>query len=790
MPDGSSRTDATQNMAEKSFRVGVWFADVASGAVERNQQEFVSDHVSGCFDRDLVSELLSQEPGLEIALVSRPRARRTLLACYGKRCGRLAYHSLPTQEGRYGVRSCLRAWVSTSRHVCYVREALSARFEAARAALVARVNEAARRIAARTGRRRLLVFTAIPACIAILLTWPVYALIRLATALVEALAFPVVALDRILTFLAAEMGPPQELEGPELRAWIRTLGCNIWLVPSNARQFPTGLPSIVIVDRDAKIVGAANPQTQASTIASETTALNANDATLIATVLQSDRASDLSSVGDGMPGKLRAIPSWNSTARQIERTAVAQRWSAVFHEAARIYREQNKCPEDGPIPVVDPGVEVNQPLEALLFLQVFYRGGVWETTKTLLRSLVEINRERHLLRLSFAATEEQDNLHELDDLAGELSIERLRMRKIKRRQAMRLLGKRHAVLGDEPAREFVVAHSLGTFRADAWLALADRFTAPLLPVRPFGVVVYDMIQKYVPTLFPKEFFAQVKKGMAPTARLARAVVSTNEASQADVAEAYDIGADRLTLVPIPCEPHTRFANLQAEPVELPPKPFILNVANTGPHKGAPVLLRAMARLKARMREGAPALVFSGCFTERFAPSYVGPGSDPHWAMVRQLVLDLGLREHEDVIFLGYTDDCRLLDLFQRCTVVVNAAKYDNGTFSLIEGRYFGRPVLSSAYPAAAALYRRFEIPIRYFPVDDDAALADLLEQAVNETPLADEALAHVRQRLADPKYSTRRYAERIYDLLVRLAREGRAECAGLNLPPEIVPGAA
>jgi glycosyltransferase involved in cell wall biosynthesis len=288
-------------------------------------------------------------------------------------------------------------------------------------------------------------------------------------------------------------------------------------------------------------------------------------------------------------------------------------------------------------------------------------------------------------------------------------------------------------------------------------------------------MVYDMIQKYVPELFPAEFFVQAKKGMAPTARAARVLLATNEATLRDVAEEYQIAGERLALVPIPCEPHVRFGHLVPAPVPLPSKPFFLSIANAGAHKGAPTLLRALAHLKARLGKKAPMLVMCGCFTERLAPSFKGPLSETHWKMVRRLVLDLDLKEGNDVMFLGYVSDPQLMDLFQRGSGVVNAAKYDNGTFSLIEGHYFGRPVLSSAYPAAEALYRRFEVPVRYFPMDDDAALAALLEQTVNEPPFTDPAIARVRHRLADPQFSARRYAEQIYELLVRLAREGRAE---------------
>jgi glycosyltransferase involved in cell wall biosynthesis len=363
----------------------------------------------------------------------------------------------------------------------------------------------------------------------------------------------------------------------------------------------------------------------------------------------------------------------------------------------------------------------------------------------------------------------------LDDLVPDLTVERLSPRSVNRQQAANLLGIRQTALPGKAAEEFLLAHSHATFRSDAWLALADRFAAPLLPLRPYGVIIYDMIQKYVPTLFPQEFHVQARHGLAPTARLARALVTTNETTQADVSEEYQIDPERLALVPVPCEPHVRFGNLVAEHVDLPPKPFILNVANAGPHKGAAILLRAMARLKARMGEKTPLLVVCGYYTERFAPSYQGAVSNPHWQMVRRLVLDLNLKEGKDVVFLGYTGDHQLVNLFERCAAVVNAAKYDNGTFSLIEGHYFGRPVLSSSYPAAEALYRRFEVPVRYFPIDDDHDLARLLEQTVNESPLEGETLVRVRRHLADPRFGSRRYAEQVYELLVRLCREGRAE---------------
>jgi hypothetical protein len=40
--------------------------------------------------------------------------------------------------------------------------------------------------------------------------------------------------------------------------------------------------------------------------------------------------------------------------------------------------------------------------------------------------------------------------------------------------------------------QFLKGCEMSALRADAWLALTDRFEAPLLPLRPYGVIVYDM----------------------------------------------------------------------------------------------------------------------------------------------------------------------------------------------------------------------------------------------------------------------------------------------------------
>jgi glycosyltransferase involved in cell wall biosynthesis len=469
---------------------------------------------------------------------------------------------------------------------------------------------------------------------------------------------------------------------------------------------------------------------------------------------------------------------WQRTWKQV-----ATEWLPIFHEALEIsrwpaeYRERAVRRPWPTEPVAPP--RPDEPLEAFLFLQHPYLGGVWESTKDLIKELLAINAQRHRLRITLGIQEEQVDVETLRQIAGDVPIERMKFEVLTQAEAARMLPGPPGEFGMRPDRVYCFWSTCArtALRADAWLALCDRFHNTLLPARPYGVVVHDMIQRHVPQVFSPIFFQWRDRGMIPTIQGARAVMITSPATSEDVLVEYGLTPDRLRLVPVACEPHRRFGHVTPEHVPLPGRPFILHAANTGEHKGAGVVLRACGRLKERYGDQAPLLVVCGGYTEYFSPSRETTivRDELHWRNMRMLVRDLELEEGRDVVFLGFVSDRQLLDLYQRCAVVVNAARYDNGSFCLIEGRYFGRPLVSSRYPAAESLCQRFSVPAEYFPIDDAAALAEQLARRINEPPVTATALDELRARLADPEYSVHRYAERVYELLVELAEQGRKE---------------
>jgi glycosyltransferase involved in cell wall biosynthesis len=425
--------------------------------------------------------------------------------------------------------------------------------------------------------------------------------------------------------------------------------------------------------------------------------------------------------------------------------------------------------------------EGSDPLEVFLFLQIYYLGGVWEATKDLVHQLVRINRERRQLRLTLGIHQDQTDAQSLESLGEELQIVRLRMDAITREAITAMLGRKPQWLDQPtPAFCFFPGGAETAIRADAWFGLLDRFPFPLVPLRPYGVLIYDMLQKHLPENFgPPDsgFFRWYREGMIPTARAARFLTVMTPQVQRDVMEEYQLEEHRVRLLPYGFDPHRRFGAVQPEAVPVPRMPFILSVANAAIHKGAGTLLKAYAKLKQSGLQNLPALVFCGMETDRFSRNFKCDVDHPNGPIIRNLVLELGIEEGIDVVFLGFVTEAQLRHLYESCSVVVMASKHDMGSLCLVEATYFGKPVISSRYGSNEFICTRYSISAKFFAIDDFDALAEFMREFIlaPSKSLSAEDLESVRHRLAHPELCTRRYAERVYDCLVELAEEGRRE---------------
>jgi glycosyltransferase involved in cell wall biosynthesis len=425
-------------------------------------------------------------------------------------------------------------------------------------------------------------------------------------------------------------------------------------------------------------------------------------------------------------------------------------------------------------PQRSPRPSAQDPLRVLLMLQLPWRGGNWEHTRSLVEALDLVARRHGRVHLELAVHAEQTGLAALP---SHLRVHRCRLHRISRSTAAAWGPEIAArlVARSEDHFSFLSGAGEAALAADAWLVLTDRFPLPLLPARPYAVVVHDMLHLHVPEAFHRAYFRNLAQGTGPTLRHAERVIVTSPGTRADIIRGYALDPKQVELVPVACQPHRRFAHLPRGFVPLPRQDFLLNVSNASPHKGADLLLRAYALLKARLKEKTPLLVVCGVNTEYLSPS-CHAGGPPYWHHCRRLFQELELAEDRNVVFLGAVTDIELKDLYQRCQAVVHAARHDNGSYCLIEAAWFGKPVVSTCYPAVEFLVERFGLEDAILvPLGDAAALAEGMLQARNRGPVEEARLVRFRDHLLHPRFSFEEYAEQVHELLVELASQGRSE---------------
>jgi len=399
-----------------------------------------------------------------------------------------------------------------------------------------------------------------------------------------------------------------------------------------------------------------------------------------------------------------------------------------------------------------------------LFQHVAYVGGVWQATCSLIKALDQISRERGQLRLSLGVAQDQSGVEELAMACPDLPIERMETRIARGYHLRRKYPGVASSLRCFTKYCYFTPHRLA-LDSDLWVALVDRFRRPLAPIRPYGVLIHDMIHLHTPESFNRSFLKKdIPRGLTPTIRRAQFQITTTPATASDVRAAYGTAESAMHVLPVAHEPHQRFARI--EPTALPglTGPFILNVANASPHKGAKVLLRGFARWQAQSPNLRSRLVLCGWGTDAFLQR--APISKQQYCNeIRELVNELGLQESQ-VFFCGHIDDPTLKYLFEHASVVVNAASFDNGSYSMIEAAWFGRPLVCSDYPAAKYIDTRFQLNAHLFKNGDPQSLADKLALAMNSEVHSGAALSTVRSQLAHDELSLRTYAERFYETLV------------------------
>jgi len=247
---------------------------------------------------------------------------------------------------------------------------------------------------------------------------------------------------------------------------------------------------------------------------------------------------------------------------------------------------------------------------------------------------------------------------------------------------------------------------------DLWVFASDRLYFPLLPIRPYVMIVRDYAQRYEDVL-P----ADTNLGYLLAARQAERVFVTSEFTFADAVQYAGLPKKKLRRLPVllPNSPSV----LRSQPRD-PGAPYFIWTANFAPHRNH---ARAVDALRRYYEE----------FDGRLECLITGFGSEPFLGTdnsdLTRLAADWAARPalKRKLRFMGELRDPVYAALLSDAEFYWHASRSGDGSLGVIEAGLHGVPALSADHPALREIDAEFQLGMIWADSNDSIAMARQLK---------------------------------------------------------------
>jgi len=282
---------------------------------------------------------------------------------------------------------------------------------------------------------------------------------------------------------------------------------------------------------------------------------------------------------------------------------------------------------------------------------------------------------------------------------------------------------------------------------DLWLLISDRTAqAPLAPICPYGVVVYDYIQRYVPEIFCDVANA-TELNYFQTVRNAQFVITTTPQTQNDVIQYAGVASSKVHLLPIEFAPPKPPNSVQV----FHGKNYFVWVTNVSYHKNQLRTFRALEKYYGQLN-GQLDCIILGTYTEIYTDP-IKASSYPFWTHLSNIFNKSAIlkqRCHTP----GEVSDQLYSNYLAQSQFLLHPVLFDNGTYSVIEAAYLNTPSTSSNYPAMQYMNQHFHLNLCFFDpysIDDMAKKLKIMEETCadrkTQLPSKDSLDMHSAERL-------------------------------------------
>jgi glycosyltransferase involved in cell wall biosynthesis len=288
-------------------------------------------------------------------------------------------------------------------------------------------------------------------------------------------------------------------------------------------------------------------------------------------------------------------------------------------------------------------------------------------------------------------------------------------------------------------------------RANVDLIHAPAYTAPFLSRTPVVVTIHDVSYARHPEWYPYRRDWLRRAFYRRSARSAAHILTDSSFSAQEIAAAYGIAPERITVAPLgvagfaPGDPDA--------PVDLPAgvtTPFLLHVGDLHERRNLPLLVDAV--LEARRHFGGAAavsLVLAG------VDRGVGDG-------LCAIAAEAGMSDA--VVRLGVVEDERLSSLYRAATALAYPSRYEGFGLPVLEAMASGTPVIASR---AASIPEVLGESGLLLDPNDRPAWTDAIIRLLNDEPLRADLRARGMARAAT--FTWARTARLTYGVYQRIA---------------------
>ena len=218
-------------------------------------------------------------------------------------------------------------------------------------------------------------------------------------------------------------------------------------------------------------------------------------------------------------------------------------------------------------------------------------------------------------------------------------------------------------------------------RASVDLIHAPAYTAPLHAPVPTVLTIHDVSYERHPEWYPYRRDWLRRAFYRRSAHAAAHILTDSEFSRGEIAAAYRIPPDRITVAPLGAA--SGFTENGADVAEIPAgvvAPYLLHVGDLHERRNLPVVVRGLIEARRRLEPSSPSLVLAG--VDR------GVGN----ALVAAAI---AAGAPDAVVLLGAVTEPTLRSLYRGAAALVYPSRYEGFGLPLIEAMASGTPVIAS-----------------------------------------------------------------------------------------------